>query len=109
MQRAYKVIETKYRELREKEIGRTPPEVKNLLKTLCDEKMIKDDDYPRLIKYLHDRRRKQRSFYQRTNNIIPDFKNEIDLVFDTPGMYKDLTKQIKIKLKSSQNILLVVC
>jgi len=67
---AYQLIRDRYYDLKRKEVGIIPDNIKGILKMLMEEKTPSDVEYSSVIKFLQSRRRKQNAFEKRTSNII---------------------------------------
>jgi len=80
---AYQLIKERYYELKRKEVGILPDNVKAILKLLLEERMLTEKEYATVIRFLQDRLRKQNAFEKRTNNVVD--ADNISEIIDTPG------------------------
>jgi hypothetical protein len=80
---AYSLIRDRYTEIKRREVGVVPENIRVVLRSLIDEKTLTDKEYSLIIKFLQDRRRKLKAFENRTNNII----GKEDDLLNNPGLY----------------------
>lgn len=69
---AQQLIKERYFEIKRREVGVVPDNMKAILKSLLDEQPLHDKQYTTIIKFLQDRRRRQKAFENRTNNIVSE-------------------------------------
>lgn len=86
--KAYDLIYKFYNELKQKEIGIVPDNMKNILSKVLQEQTLKDNEYVMLVRFLQERRKRQSSFLNRTSNVIQETKTDIKSLVDTTGKLK---------------------
>lgn len=86
--KAYDLIYKFYNELKQKEIGIVPDNMKSILSKVLQEQTLKDNEYVMLVRFLQERRKRQSSFLNRTSNVIQETKIDIKSLVDTTGKLK---------------------
>lgn len=63
---AFTLIQNRYLDLRKKEIGPIPEEIKAIFKYILEDRCLTDTEYGMVIAFLQDRRKRQADFENRS-------------------------------------------
>jgi hypothetical protein len=94
---AYQLIRERFFELKRKEVGIIPDNVKTILKYLQDDRSLTDNEYKIVITFLQDRRKKQFAFENRNNNLEVE-----DIDTQDPKSVEELQSRI-LTIMNSKN------